>query len=192
MTDKELRLLLGDYGVEQPEQFLDGMHKENKAALKDFFNNRQQIQGLLDKQPSNAYGYDPVGAPIENLGMNPNNQPMGLQNYQGAPNTGLPISLLGGGNTHVGGGINGSMFGGRMGAEINLSPEQQLALGVSGGGTKMTYGVGTPYQGQANRSDITGLDATYRDFARNQEFGAAFQKDPKMNPFLSMFYRKQF
>jgi hypothetical protein len=192
MTDKELRLLLGDYGIEQPDEFLDGMHKENKAALKDFFNNKQQIQGLLDKEPSNIYGYDPVSAPRENLGMNPNNQPMALQNYQGAPNTGLPISLLGGGNTHVGGGINGAMFGGRLGAEMNLSPEQQLALGVSGGGTKMTYGVGTPYQGQANRSDIMGVDATYRDLARNQEFGAAYQKDPKMNPFLSLFYRKQF
>ena len=192
MTDKELRLLLGDYGVEQPDQFLDGMHKENKAALKEFFSNKQQIQGLLDKEPSNVYGYDPISAPRENLGMNPNNVPGSMQNFQGAQFTGMPVSLLGGGNTHVGGGIKGNMFGGRLGTEMNLTPEQMLALGVSGGGTRMTYGIGQPYEGQANRSDIMGVDATVRDLARNQEFGAAYQKDPRMNPFFSLFYRKQF
>jgi hypothetical protein len=75
---------------------------------------------------------------------------------------------------------------------MNLSPEQQLALGISGGGSKITYGMGTPYEGKSNRLDMMGVDATYRDLARNQEFGAAMQKDPKMNPFYSLFYRKQF
>jgi hypothetical protein len=185
MTDKELRLLLGDYGIEDTKQFVKDLDAEQKT----------EIKGLLDQkvmQMPSSYGYDPVSAPRESLGMNPNNQPMAMQNYQGANYAGIPLSLLGGGNTHVGGGINGAMFGGRVGAEMNLSPEQQLALGVSGGGTKLTYGVGTPYQGQANRSDIMGVDATIRNFARNEEFGAAYQKDPKMNPFLSLFYRKQF
>jgi len=185
MTDKELRLLLGDYGIENTTQFVKDLNKDQKI----------EIKGLLDQrmmQEPSSYGYDPVGAPTENLGMNPNIRSMAMQNYQGAPFAGLPISLLGGGNTHVGGGVKGSMFGGRLGAEMDLSPEQQLALGVSGGGTRMTYGIGQPYEGQANRSDIMGIDATYRDFAKNQEFGAAYQKDPKMNPFLSLFYRKQF
>ena len=185
MTDKELRLLLGDYGIEDTKQFVKDLDKDQKI----------EIKGLLDQRTMEApssYAYDPVSAPRENLGMNPNNMPMGMQNFQGAQFTGLPVSLLGGGNTHVGGGIKGNMFGGRLGAEMNLSPEQMLALGVSGGGTRMTYGIGQPYEGQANRSDIMGVDATVRDLARNQEFGAAFQKDPKMNPFLSLFYRKQF
>lgn len=185
MTDKELRLLLGDYGIDEPAQFVKNLDKDQKT----------EIKGLLDQrmmQEPSSYGYDPVSAPSENLGMNPNNQPMAMQNYQGAPNTGLPVSLLGSANTQVGGGIKGNMFGGRLGAEMNLSPEQMLALGVTAGGTRMTYGIGQPYEGQANRSDIMGVDATVRDLARNQEFGAAMQKDPKMNPFFSLFYRKQF
>lgn len=192
MTDKELRLLLGEYGIEQPDDFLNGLHKQVKNDLKDFFLNKEQVRGLLDKEPSNVYGYDPVQAPRENLGMNPNMQPMAMQNFQGAQFTGNPVSLLGMANTHVGGGLKGNMFGGRLGAEMNLSPEQQLALGVSGGGTRATYAIGTPYEGQANRTDITGLDATIRNLARNEEFGAALQKDPRMNPFFSLFYRKQF
>jgi hypothetical protein len=185
MTDKELRLLLGDYGIEDTTQFVKDLNKDQKV----------EIKGLLDQrvmQEPSSYAYDPVSAPRENLGMNPNNQPMAMQVYQGANYAGIPLSLLGGGNTQVGGGVKGAMFGGRVGAEMNLSPEQQLALGVSGGGTRMTYGIGQPYEGQANRSDIMGIDATMRDLARNQEFGAAYQKDPKMNPFLSLFYRKQF
>lgn len=192
ITDSDLKSLLSDYGINKPDDFLDGIHKENKDAIKQLFDNKDQIKGLLNRELSNIYGYDPVSAPRENLGMNPNMLPIGVQSYQGAQFTGNPVSLQGMLNTQDGGGIKGNMFGGRLGTEMNLSPEQLLALGVTGGGTRMTYGVGTPYEGQANRSDIMGIDATLRNLARNEEFGAALQKDPKMNPFLSLFYRKQF
>lgn len=195
MTDKELRELLGVYGVNSPAQFVKDLSKDQKV----------EIKGLLDpavmSQPTSS-GYDPVGAPRENLGMSPYNQPLGMQNYQGAQlsipqisdmsNQRVQVGLQGGGNTMVGSGTKGNVFAGRLGAEFNLSPEQQLALGVMGGGQNLTYGIGQPYQGQANRSDIMGVDATYRNLARNQEFGGAIQKDQNMNPFYSLFFKKRF
>jgi len=195
MTDKELRELLGNYGVDSPAQFVKDLSKQQKV----------EIKGLLDpavmNQPT-SYGYDPVSAPRENMGMSPYNQPMGMQNYQGAPfsipqisdmsNQRFQVGLQGGGSTVNGEGMKGNVFGGRLGAEMNLSPEQQLALGITGGGSRLTYGIGQPYEGQANRSDIMGIDAAFRNLKTNEEYGAAYQKDPRMNPFLSMFYRKRF
>lgn len=185
MTDKELRLLLGNYGIEEPAQFVKNLNKEQKV----------EIKGLLDPQVMNAptsYGYDPVIAPMENLGVDPNAGLMGMMPFQGGTFTGAPATLQGAYNTHLGGGVKGNMFGGRFGTEINLSPEQQIALGISGGGTRMTYGIGQPYEGQANRADITGIDAAIRNLAKDEEYGAALQKDPRMNPFVSLFYRKRF
>ncbi len=185
MTDKELRELLGVYGVNSPAQFVKDLSKDQKV----------EIKGLLDpavmNQPT-SYGYDPVQAPYENLGMNPNEQDMAMRTFQGGTFRGMPLSLIGGGNSMYGGGMKGNVFGGRLGAEMNLSPEQQLALGVTGGGAKLTYGIGQPYEGQANRSDIMGVDAAIRNLKTNEEYGAAYQKDPRMNPFLSMFYRKRY
>jgi hypothetical protein len=117
---------------------------------------------------------------------------MAMRIFQGSQPSNMPVSLMGGGNTMLGGGMKGNVFGGRLGAEMNLSPEQQLALGITGGGSRLTYGMGQPYEGQANRSDIMGVDATIRNLKANEEYGAAYQKDPRMNPFLSMFYRKRF
>jgi hypothetical protein len=185
MTDKELRELLGNYGVDSPAQFVKDLSKQQKV----------EIKGLLDpavmNQPT-SYGYDPVQAPYQNLGMNPNQQDMAMRIFQGSQPSNMPVSLMGGGNTMLGGGMKGNVFGGRLGAEMNLSPEQQLALGITGGGSRLTYGMGQPYEGQANRSDIMGVDATIRNLKANEEYGAAYQKDPRMNPFLSMFYRKRF
>lgn len=195
MTDKELRELLGVYGVDSPAQFVKSLDKQQKV----------EIKGLLDpavmNQPT-SYGYDPVGSPKENLGMNPYDQQMSMQNYQGAPfsipqisdmsNQRVQVGLQGGGNTMYGSGTKGNVFGGRLGGEFNLSPEQQLALGVSGGGSRLTYGIGQPYEGQANRSDIMGVDAAIRNLKTNEEYGASYQKDPTMNPFVSLFYRKRY
>ena len=185
MTDKELRELLGNFGVESPAQFVKDLSKDQKV----------EIKGLLDPNVMNqqvSKGYDPVQAPYENLGMNPYNQDMAMQNFQGGTFRGMPVSLIGGGGTMLGGGIKGNVFGGRLGAEMNLSPEQQLALGISGAGTKLTYGLGQAYEGQANRSDIMGVDAAIRNLKTNEEYGASYQKDPTMNPFVSLFYRKRY
>jgi hypothetical protein len=84
-------------------------------------------------------------------------------------------------------------YGGRLSADLPLTEQQLLNLGVSGMANDVTYAMGTPYQGRSARSDITGIDATLRDLARNQEFGASFVKDPiKNEPFYSLFYRKRF
>jgi hypothetical protein len=103
------------------------------------------------------------------------------------------IGATGGGAAYNAGNAKGMGYGGRLSADLPLSEQQLLNLGISGMASDVTYGMGTPYQGRAARSDITGIDATLRDLARNQEFGASFAKDPiKNDPFYSLFYRKRF
>ena len=116
------------------------------------------------------------------------------QNFQGGQeNQFSPIGLMGGGAAYNAGDAKGMGYGGRLSADLPLSEQQLLNLGVSGMASDVTYGMGTPYQGRSARSDITGIDATLRDLARNQEFGASFAKDPlKNDPFYSLFYRKRF
>jgi hypothetical protein len=100
---------------------------------------------------------------------------------------------MGGGAAYNAGDTKGMGYGGRLSADLPLSEQQLLNLGISGMASDVTYGMGTPYQGRSARSDITGIDATLRDLARNQEFGASFAKDPiKNDPFYSLFYRKRF
>jgi hypothetical protein len=103
------------------------------------------------------------------------------------------MGLTGGGAGFNSGDVKGIGYGGRLSADLPLSKEQLLNLGISGMASDVTYGMGTPYLGRSARSDITGIDATLRDLARNQEFGASYAKQPMMNdPFLSLFYRKRF
>jgi hypothetical protein len=103
------------------------------------------------------------------------------------------IGATGGGAAYNAGNAKGMGYGGRLSADLPLSEQQLLNLGISGMASDVTYGMGTPYQGRSARSDITGIDATLRDLARNQEFGASFAKDPiKNDPFYSLFYRKRF
>jgi hypothetical protein len=91
------------------------------------------------------------------------------------------------------GNTKGMAYGGRLSADLPLSEEQLLNLGISGAARDITYGMGTDYLGRTARSDITGIDATLRDLVRNQEFGASYTKDPiKNEPFYSLFYRKRF
>jgi hypothetical protein len=116
------------------------------------------------------------------------------QNFQGGQeNQFSPVGLMGGGAGYNYGNAKGVGYGGRLSADMPLTEQQLLNLGVSGMASDVTYGMATPYQGRSARSDITGIDATLRDLARNQEFGASFAKDPiKNDPFYSLFYRKRF
>ena len=111
----------------------------------------------------------------------------------GKENEFSPTGLIGGGAGYNSGDAKGMGYGGRISTDLPLNEEQLLNLGVSGTASDVTFGMGTPYQGRSARSDITGIDATLRDLARNQEFGASFAKDPiKNDPFYSLFYRKRF
>lgn len=130
--------------------------------------------------------------PMINYGFDPAMMPVGTPLYMGAPMSGMPISVMGGASDFQGQGSKGTGYGGRLGAELQLSPEQILALGVSGRGTNMRYGMGNPYGGAVNRADITGIDATLMDLARNQQFGAELKKGMRNDPFISLFYRKMF
>jgi hypothetical protein len=141
--------------------------------------------------------------------MNPAFEQYMAQNFQGGQQTPnyLPIgniseldklnlfnmSANAGGAGFNSGNTKGMAYGGRLSADLPLSEQQLLNLGISGTANDVTYGMGTPYQGRSARSDITGIDATLRDLARNQEFGASYAKDPiKNDPFYSLFYRKRF
>jgi hypothetical protein len=111
----------------------------------------------------------------------------------GQQNQFSPVGLNGGGAGFNTGNVKGMGYGGRLSADLPLTEQQLLNLGVSGMANDVTYAMGTPYQGRSARADITGIDATLRDLARNQEFGASFVKDPiKNEPFYSLFYRKRF
>ena len=99
---------------------------------------------------------------------------------------------MGGGGGFEGQGTKGIGYGGRLGAELQLSPEQRLLFGLSGGGTNLKYGMGQPYVGSVNRSDITGIDAMLIDMANNRQFGAELKKGLRGDPFLSLLFRQMF
>jgi hypothetical protein len=126
--------------------------------------------------------------------INPALEQYRAQVFQGGQeNQFSPLGLTGGGAGFNSGDVKGIGYGGRLSADLPLSEQQLLNLGVSGMASDVTYGMGTPYGGRSARSDITGIDATLRDLARNQEFGASFAKGPiKNDPFYSLFYRKRF
>jgi hypothetical protein len=126
--------------------------------------------------------------------VNPSFEQYAAQVFQGGQqNQFSPLGLMGGGAGFNSGNTKGIAYGGRLSADLPLTEQQLLNLGISGMANDVTYGMGTPYQGRNVRADITGIDATLRDLARNQEFGASFVKDPiKNEPFYSLFYRKRF
>jgi len=103
-----------------------------------------------------------------------------------------PISLQGGMSTFNQGSVKGVGMGGRVGAELPLDERVRLQLGVSGGGQDITYAMGTPYEGRSARYDITGIDATIRDLAKNREFGAEVRKAFGNSLMPSVFYRQRF
>ena len=103
-----------------------------------------------------------------------------------------PINLAGGMSTFNQGSVKGIGMGGRLGAELPLDEQVRLRLGVSGGGQDITYAMGTPYEGRSARYDLTGIDATIRDLAKNREFGAEVRKELGNSLFPSIFYRQRF
>jgi len=103
-----------------------------------------------------------------------------------------PISLQGEMSTFNQGSVKGVGMGGRVGAELPLDEKVRMALGVSGGGQDITYAIGTPYEGRSARYDITGIDATIRDLAKNREFGAEVRKTFGNSLMPSVFYRQRF
>ena len=144
--------------------------------------------GYSDPLPRETSPY-----PVQNQ-IDPARQGYAAQIFQGGQqNQFLPVGFtvnLADYNTSNTKGIG---YGGRISADLPISEQQLLNLGISGMANDVTYGIGTPYQGRSARSDITGIDATLRDLARNQEFGASYSKDPiKNDPFYSLFYRKRF
>ena len=104
----------------------------------------------------------------------------------------LPINLQGGMSTFNQGSVKGVGMGGRLGAELPLDEKVRMALGISGGGQDITYAMGTPYEGRSARYDITGIDATIRDLAKNREFGAEVRKAFGNSLMPSVFYRQRF
>ncbi|NBR24811.1 MAG: hypothetical protein EBU08_13785 [Micrococcales bacterium] len=170
MTDEEIQNLFKSLGI---NSLLD----EPKGKSK-----KQENMDLPRKElpPNINYGDDPSLREIRT--------PM----YMGAPMTGNPISIMGGGGNFEGQGTKGIGYGGRLGAELQLSPEQRLLFGLSGGGTNLKYGMGQPYAGSVNRSDITGIDAMLIDMANNRQFGAELKKGMRGDPFLSLLFRQMF
>ena len=104
----------------------------------------------------------------------------------------IPFNLDGGLSTTNIGSVKGIGMGGRLGAELPLDEQVRLRLGVSGGGQDITYAMGTPYEGRSARYDITGIDATIKDLAKNREFGAEVRKALGNSLFPSIFYRQRF
>jgi hypothetical protein len=159
----------------------------------------QELQSLLQSMVYQRGGYteplpqetSPYTRPDQ---INPAFEQYMAQLFQGGQqNEFSPIGLTSNGAGFNSGNTKGVAYGGRLSAELPLSEQQMLNLGISGTANDVTYGMGTPYQGRSARSDITGIDATLRDLARNQEFGASYAKDPiKNDPFYSLFYRKRF
>jgi hypothetical protein len=158
-----------------------------------------ELQALLQSIANQRGGYsDPLPRETSPYTM-PDQMNPAFEQYMarvfqgGQQNQFSPVGLNGGGAGFNTGNVKGMGYGGRLSADLPLTEQQLLNLGVSGMANDVTYGMGTDYQGRSARSDITGIDATLRDLARNQEFGASFVKDPiKNEPFYSLFYRKRF
>jgi hypothetical protein len=102
------------------------------------------------------------------------------------------LSLNAGGGTFEGDKAKGFNWGGRLGTNIPLTDTQMLSLGLSGGGNRVRYGIGTPYEGVEEQSKLQAIDATLADLARNQEFMAQIKRDQNNRPFYSLAYRKSF
>ena len=151
--------------------------------------------------------YDPTGfipdrPMMERPQMNPSDVSYSNQPFMGFPEQlpvdkmfgyeKLPISLSGGMSSFNQGNVKGIGMGGRLGAELPLDEQVRMQLGVSGGGQDVTYAMGTPYEGRSARYDITGIDATIRDLAKNREFGAEVRKAIGNSLYPSIFFRQRF
>jgi hypothetical protein len=177
--------LLG-YG-EQPEQELTASQMAN-----------QRLRSL-DYTPMN---FAPDRPMMDMPQRNPSDFNYANMPFMGAPESlpvdkmfgyeKIPFSLDGGLSTTNIGSVKGIGMGGRLGAELPLDEQVRLRLGVSGGGQDITYAMGTPYEGRSARYDLTGIDATIRDLAKNREFGAEVRKELSDSLFPSIFYRQRF
>ena len=177
--------LLG-YG-EQPEQELTASQMANqKLRSLDYtpmnFVPDRPMMDMPQRNPSdfNYVNMPFMGAP-ESL---PVDQMFGYEK--------LPVNLTGGMSTFNQGSVKGVGMGGRLGTELPLDERVRMQLGVSGGGQDITYAMGTPYEGRSARYDITGIDATIKDLAKNREFGAEVKKALGNSLFPSIFYRQRF
>jgi hypothetical protein len=156
---------------------------------------RQQILAEQNRSPALLDVNTPS---YENLGQNPNNQPLMNQIYQGAVSPNqiqgniTPVTIQGGGGTMSNGNMKGFAGGGRVGYETPINDNQLLNLGVTGGGADVRYGMGTPYEGKDNQYKIQAIDAVLKDLAKNQQFGASVGRGVNQDPFYSLFYRKAF
>lgn len=139
----------------------------------------------------------PTAGTIEYLGgdyaeqYNPLNAIRKNDIFWGADNQNT-VSLNAGGGTFEGDKSKGFNWGGRVGTNIPLSEDKLLSLGLSGGGHRVKYGIGTPYEGVEEQSKLQAIDATLADLARNQEFMAQIKRDQNNVPFYSLSYRKRF
>lgn len=153
----------------------------------------------LNYEPMNFVPDRPM---MERPQINPSDVSYSNMPYMGAPESlpvdkmfgyeKSPVSLMGGLSSTNYGNVKGIGMGGRLGTEIPLDEQVRMNLGVSGGGQDITYAMGTPYEGRSARYDITGIDATIRDLAKNREFGAEVRKALGNSLYPSIFFRQRF
>lgn len=185
MDEYSLQALLNNLGLIQAATF-------NQQNYRDLPTAAELANQKLNAEYESLLGSSPSMPMRENLGMNPNDFSYAMMPYQGAPYSESPVSLLGGGGSMQSADTQGFAMGGRAGLDIPLDEKVRIALGISGVSTDVTYGMGQEYGGRYNRADITGVDATLRDLAKNREFGAEVKKDFTSNPFVSAFFRQRF
>jgi hypothetical protein len=185
MDEYSLQSLLNNLGLLQGASF-------NQQSYRDLPTAAQLANEKLNAEYESLLGSSPNMPMRENLGINPSDLSYAMMPYQGAPYSESPVSLLGGGGSMQSANTQGFAMGGRAGLDIPLDEKVRIALGVQGVSTDVTYGMGQEYGGRYNRADITGIDATLRDLAKNREFGAEVKKDFSGNPFVSGFFRQRF
>jgi hypothetical protein len=185
MDEYSLQSLLNNLGLLQGATF-------NQQSYRNLPTAAQLANEKLNAEYESLLGSSPNMPMRENLGRNPSDLSYAMMPYQGAPYSESPISLLGGGGSMQSANTQGFAMGGRVGLDIPLDEKVRIALGVQGVSTDVTYGMGQEYGGRFNRADITGIDATLRDLAKNREFGAEVKKDFSGNPFVSGFFRQRF
>ena len=177
--------LLG-YG-EQPEQELTASQMANQRLRSLDYTpmNFAPDRPMMDMPQRNPSDFNYANMPFMGTPM-----PQQFAETQGYLQS--PINLQGDLSTFNEGSVKGIGMGGRLGTELPLDEKVRIALGVSGGGQDITYAMGTPYEGRSAKYDLTGIDATIRDLAKNREFGAEVRKELGNKLFPSIFYRQRF
>ena len=167
---------------------------------------RQQILAEQNRSPSlldvnSAYADAPMATPMasEFIGnrvsqFDPNSIPNQIAEpiFMGGMEPQGTVQLNASGGTMSSQGVKGFGGGGRAAVNLPINDNYLASLGISGGGANVRYGMGTPYEGKSDMWRVQGIDAVLRDLARNQEFGAAVNRDMQNNPFYSLYYRKMF